>query len=64
MNQAEADMIILFILLLAVFQVTVSSYLIENPDYYQLDAYTWETDDFRERRPRGNRSLTSICSRR
>ena len=38
MNQAEADMIILFILLLAVFQVTVSSYLIENPDYYQLDA--------------------------
>lgn len=50
MNQAEADMIILFILLLAVFQVTVSSYLIENPDYYQLDAYTWETDDFRAMR--------------
>ena len=43
-------MIILFILLLAVFQVTVSSYLIENPDYYQLDAYTWETDDFRAMR--------------
>lgn len=41
-------MIFLFILLLAVFQVTVSDYLINNPDYYQLDAYTWETEEFRE----------------
>lgn len=40
-------MIILLILLLAVFQVTMIDYLTNNPNYYQLDAYTWEQDDFR-----------------
>lgn len=43
-------MIFLFILLLAVFQVTVGDYLVQNPDYFQLDAYTWETEDFRAMR--------------
>lgn len=40
-------MLLLLILLLAVFQVTMTDYLVNNPDYYQLDAYTWESDDFR-----------------
>lgn len=29
------------------FQVTMLDYLVTNPDFYQLDAYTWESDDFR-----------------
>lgn len=37
----------IILLLLAVFQVTVTDYLITNPDFYQLDAYTWESDEFR-----------------
>lgn len=38
---------ILFILVVAVLNVCLTEYLIENPDFYQLDAYTWENDDFR-----------------
>ena len=40
-------MIILFLILLAVFQVTMVDYLSNNPNFYQLDAYTWESDEFR-----------------
>lgn len=40
-------MIIILICLLAVFHATMLDYLVNNPDYYQLDAYTWESDDFR-----------------
>lgn len=36
-----------FILLLALFHVTMIDFLYNNPTYYQLDAYTWETDEFR-----------------
>lgn len=39
--------ILLFILLLSFFHVTMIDYLYNNPTYYQLDAYTWENDDFR-----------------
>lgn len=39
--------ILFFILLLSVFHVTMIDYLYNNPTYYQLDAYTWESDDFR-----------------
>ena len=38
---------IILLLILAVFQVTVTDYLVTNPDFYQLDAYTWESDAFR-----------------
>ncbi len=38
---------IILLLILAVFQVTVTDYLITNPDFYQLDAYTWESEEFR-----------------
>ena len=37
----------ILLLILAVFQVIVTDYLITNPDFYQLDAYTWESDEFR-----------------
>lgn len=40
-------MLIIIILLLAVFQVTMVDYLANNPDFYQLHAYTWETEEFR-----------------
>lgn len=41
-------MVILFlILILSVFHVTMIDYLYNNPTFYQLDAYTWESDDFR-----------------
>lgn len=40
-------MILFLIVLLAVFHVTMIDYLTNNPNYYQLDAYTWESDDFR-----------------
>ena len=43
-------MILFLILLLAVFQCTITQYLVENPDYYQLGAYTCETEDFRSMR--------------
>ena len=39
--------ILILIVLLAMFQVTMTDYLVNNPDFYQLDAYTWESDDFR-----------------
>lgn len=38
---------VILLFVLAVFQVTMTEYLIQNPDFYQLDAYTWETDEFR-----------------
>ena len=37
----------ILILMLALFQVTLSDYLVNNPNYYQLDSYTWESDGFR-----------------
>lgn len=37
----------ILILILALFQVTLSDYLVNNPNYYQLDSYTWESDGFR-----------------
>ena len=40
-------MIILFLLLLSVFNTTMFHWLGQNPSYYQLDAYTWESTDFR-----------------
>lgn len=43
-------MIFFLILALALFQCTVADYLAENPDFYQLDANTWETEDFRAMR--------------
>ncbi len=39
--------ILFFILILSVFHVTMIDYLYNNPTFYQLDAYTWESDDFR-----------------
>ena len=47
MKEVEGDMRVLLLILLACFQVTVTDYLINNPDFYQLDSYTWETDEFR-----------------
>ena len=38
---------LILILILAVFQCSITNYLIMNPDYYQLGPYTWESDDFR-----------------
>lgn len=40
-------MVLILILLLALFQVSMINNLVNNPDFYQLDAYTWESDDFR-----------------
>lgn len=40
----------LLLLLLALLQVSLTDYLIRNPDFYQLDAYTWESGEFREMR--------------
>ena len=37
----------IFILLFAGFDAVLIDYLANNPNYYQLDAYTWETDAFR-----------------
>ena len=42
--------ILLLIFLLSLFHVTMIDYLYNNPTYYQLDAYTWETEDFRSLR--------------
>lgn len=47
---------IILILLLSVFHVTMIDYLVNNPGYYQLDAYTWESDRFR------NLSLGSLMA--
>lgn len=38
---------LILILILAVFQCSITNYLIKNPDYYQLGPYTWESDSFR-----------------
>lgn len=38
---------VILLILLAAFQVTVTDYLISNPDFWQLDGYTWETEAFR-----------------
>lgn len=38
---------LILILILAVFQCSVTNYLIMNPDYYQLGPYTWESSEFR-----------------
>lgn len=43
-------MTLILILLLAVFQCSITNYLIENPDYYQLGPYEWESNDFRSMR--------------
>lgn len=40
-------MIIILILLLAVFQASISDYLLHEHQYYELNTYTWETDQFR-----------------
>lgn len=40
-------LVLILIFLLAMFQVTMTDQLVNNPDFYQLDAYTWESDDFR-----------------
>lgn len=41
---------VILLLVLALFQGTVTRYLLQNPDFYQLGAYTWESDDFRAMR--------------
>lgn len=38
---------LILILLLAVFQCSITNYLVTNPDYYQLGPYAWESSDFR-----------------
>lgn len=35
------------ILFLGAYQASLTEYLLINPEYYQLDAYTWESEDFR-----------------
>lgn len=40
-------MIVILILLLALFNTTMFHYLGQNPYFYQLNAYTWETEEFR-----------------
>lgn len=35
------------ILLLSVYQTAFTDYFLINPDFYQLDAYTWESEPFR-----------------
>lgn len=41
---------LIIILLLAVFQCSITNYLVMNPDYYQLGPYSWESSDFRAMR--------------
>ncbi len=38
---------IFLLILLALVNVCMRGYLTSNPDFYQLDAYTWESDRFR-----------------
>lgn len=38
---------LILILILAVFQCSITNYLVLNPDYYQLGPYAWESDAFR-----------------
>lgn len=35
------------LLLLSVYQTSLTDYFLINPDFYQLDAYTWESEAFR-----------------
>ena len=35
---------------LTIYQSALTDYLLINPEYYQLNAYTWESDDFRAMR--------------
>lgn len=41
---------LILILLLAVFQCSITHYLVMNPDYYQMGPYSWESSDFRAMR--------------
>ena len=41
MREGEEDMQMVLLILLAAFQVIMTGYLVENPDFYQLNAYTW-----------------------
>ncbi len=41
---------VILLLLLAAWNVCLGEYLVRNPDYYQLDAYTWESEEFRAMR--------------
>ena len=50
MREGEPDMQVVLLILLAAFQVVMTDYLADNPDFYQLDAYTWESDEFRAMR--------------
>lgn len=40
-------MIIILIILLAFFNTTMFHYLGQNPSFYQLNSYTWESEEFR-----------------
>lgn len=40
-------MILIFLVLLVLFQASMVDYLYNNPQYYQLDAGTWESESFR-----------------
>ena len=35
------------IFFLSAYQMTLTNYFLVNPEYFQLDAYTWESDVFR-----------------
>lgn len=47
MNRNGLVMILILILLLSLFNTTMFHYLGQNPSFYQLNAYTWETPEFR-----------------
>lgn len=36
------------LLFLSAYQTALTDYFLINPDYFQLDAYTWESDEFRK----------------
>lgn len=36
------------IFFLGIYQTAFIDYFLQNPDFYQLDAYTWETENFRK----------------
>ncbi|MCI9594819.1 MAG: M23 family metallopeptidase [Lachnospiraceae bacterium] len=35
------------ILFMSAYQMTLTNYFLNNPDYFQLNAYTWESEEFR-----------------
>ena len=37
----------IMIFFLSAYQMTLTNYFLVNPEYFQLDAYTWESDVFR-----------------